>query len=204
MECDCCFSPSSPLSLPPVPPPLLHQKAEEDVFAFCFGQRQDVGKNLLLRTHHWWDSAGGTPSPQRARRGSGLTGAARLPDPGPGMTPSWTALACSDHARNRPGGRPKSHHPLRHPTGLKQPPGTHGSWRDAQAAQHRYYRKLASNPPLPPPKPSEAPPAAAAPYGPRWSLMSRRRADPAQSARRVPLPPAPWAGSCEVRAVCAA
>lgn len=97
MECGCCFSPSSPLSLPPVPPPLLHQKAEEDVFAF--GQRQDVRENLLrtpspLARFRWWDAkSAGRPTA----------------GPWPGLTPSWTGFAYSDHAWNRPGGRPKSH-----------------------------------------------------------------------------------------------
>lgn len=63
------------------------------------GSGRTCEKTSSARPHHWRDSAGGTPSPQGGQ----------LPDPGPGLTPSWTGFAYSDHAWNRPGGRPKSH-----------------------------------------------------------------------------------------------
>lgn len=127
---------------PPVSPPLHRQKAEEDVFASSFGRRQDVGKSLL-HTHspparfRWWDAKSAKSQTQRR------------PIPGlrPRHGPQPDRPRYRAHAWNRPGRRPKSHCPLRYLTGSKPAPGTYGSWRDAQAAQHgyRYRRYLTYN-----------------------------------------------------------
>lgn len=172
--------------------------AEEDVFASSFGRRQDEGKSLLL-THslqarfRWWD---GTPSPRRARRGSDLT---QRPTPRPRHHLQPVCPRHCAHAWNRPS--------------LENGPSPTAHFATRQApSSSRYSRVMARrsgrvaplglppqpltalprrvNRPLLPPEPSEAPPTALPLMPPRWSLMSRLRADPAQSAGREPLPPA--------------
>lgn len=140
------------------------------------------------------DFAGGTPSPQRPRRGSGLT---QQPTLGPGTTPTRAAfgVAPMPGADQEGGASPTAHFATQQAP--SSTPGTHESWRDAQAAQHRYSHPLPSTTPhccycrsrlrrCPSPLPL---------MGPVWPLTSRRRADPAQSAGCAPLPPAPWVGS---------
>lgn len=104
--------------------------------------RTTAGKSLL-HTHspparfRWWDAKSAKSQTQRR------------PIPGlrPRHGPQPDRPRYRAHAWNRPGRRPKSHCPLRYLTGSKPAPGTYGSWRDAQAAQHgyRYRRYLTYN-----------------------------------------------------------